>query len=108
MRASLSRLPPARIPCGPVFGSRAVGRGRRPQAAALVAALAAPPGWAAIVVGEYERAFYGAVIRQRLAQLRGRGRVRETPGMYANDCPRGTRTPMAVTWEDAHAAGIAK
>ncbi len=33
---------------------------RRPQAAALVAALADPDrGWDAIVVGEYERAFYG-------------------------------------------------
>jgi hypothetical protein len=33
---------------------------RRPQAAALVAALADPGrGWDAIVVGEYERAFYG-------------------------------------------------
>ena len=35
--------------------------GRRPQAAALVAALADPDrGWDAIVIGEYERAFYGA------------------------------------------------
>jgi DNA invertase Pin-like site-specific DNA recombinase len=34
---------------------------RRPQAAALVAALADPNrGWDAIVIGEYERAFYGA------------------------------------------------
>jgi site-specific DNA recombinase len=34
---------------------------RRPQAAALVAALADPDrGWDAIVVGEYERAFYGS------------------------------------------------
>ncbi len=33
---------------------------RRPQAAALVAALADPErGWDAIVIGEYERAFYG-------------------------------------------------
>ena len=33
---------------------------RRPQAAALVAALADPDrGWDAIVIGEYERAFYG-------------------------------------------------
>jgi site-specific DNA recombinase len=35
--------------------------GRRPQAAALVAQLADPcRGWDAIVVGEYERAFYGS------------------------------------------------
>jgi hypothetical protein len=35
--------------------------GRRPQAAALVALLADPcRGWDAIVVGEYERAFYGS------------------------------------------------
>ena len=41
--------------------SRAVAWGRRPQAAALVAQLADPGrGWDAIVVGEYERAFYGS------------------------------------------------
>jgi hypothetical protein len=34
---------------------------RRPQAAALVAALADPDrGWDAIVIGEHERAFYGS------------------------------------------------
>jgi hypothetical protein len=34
---------------------------RRPQAAALVAQLADPDrGWGAIVIGEYERAFYGS------------------------------------------------
>src|SRR5487761_965429 len=41
--------------------SRAVAWARRPQAAALVAALADPGrGWDAVVIGEYERAFYGA------------------------------------------------
>jgi DNA invertase Pin-like site-specific DNA recombinase len=41
--------------------SRTVAWGRRPQAAALVAQVADPcRGWDAIVVGEYERAFYGA------------------------------------------------
>jgi site-specific DNA recombinase len=41
--------------------SRTVTWGRRPQAAALVAQLADPGrGWDAIVVGEYERAFYGS------------------------------------------------
>ena len=41
--------------------SRTVAWGRRPEAAALVAQLADPDrGWAAIVVGEYERAFYGS------------------------------------------------
>ena len=41
--------------------SRTVAWGRRPQAAALVAALADPDrGWDAIVIGEYERAFYGS------------------------------------------------
>jgi len=41
--------------------SRAVAWGRRPQAAALVARLADPGrGWDAIVIGEYERAFYGS------------------------------------------------
>jgi len=41
--------------------SRTVAWGRRPQAAALVALLADPGrGWDAIVVGEYERAFYGS------------------------------------------------
>ncbi len=34
---------------------------RWPQAAALVAALADPDrGWDAVVIGEYERAFYGS------------------------------------------------
>jgi DNA invertase Pin-like site-specific DNA recombinase len=41
--------------------SRTMAWGRRPQAAALVAQLADPcRGWDAIVVGEYERAFYGS------------------------------------------------
>src|SRR6516164_6537383 len=41
--------------------SRTVAWGRRPRAAALVAQLADPGrGWDAIVVGEYERAFYGS------------------------------------------------
>jgi site-specific DNA recombinase len=41
--------------------SRTLAWGRRPQAAALVAALADPDrGWDAIVIGEYERAFYGS------------------------------------------------
>ena len=41
--------------------SRTVAWARRPQAAALVAALADPGrGWDAIVTGEYERAFYGS------------------------------------------------
>jgi site-specific DNA recombinase len=41
--------------------SRTVAWGRRPQAAALVAQLADPNrGWDAVVVGEYERAFYGS------------------------------------------------
>ena len=40
--------------------SRTVAWARRPKAAVLVAALADPGrGWDAIVVGEYERAFYG-------------------------------------------------
>lgn len=41
--------------------SRTVAWGRRPEAAALVALLAdSGRGWDAIVVGEYERAFYGS------------------------------------------------
>jgi DNA invertase Pin-like site-specific DNA recombinase len=40
--------------------SRTLAWARRPKAAALVAALADPGrGWDAIVIGEYERAFYG-------------------------------------------------
>ena len=40
--------------------SRTLPWARRPQAAALVAALADPDrGWDAIVIGEYEQAFYG-------------------------------------------------
>ena len=41
--------------------SRTVAWGRRPQAAVIIAALADPGrGWDAVVVGEYERAFYGS------------------------------------------------
>src|SRR6266702_4682009 len=41
--------------------SRTLAWARRPQAAALAAALADPDrGWDAIVIGEYERAFYGS------------------------------------------------
>jgi site-specific DNA recombinase len=41
--------------------SRTVAWGRRPEAATLVALLADPGrGWDAIVIGEYERAFYGS------------------------------------------------
>ena len=41
--------------------SRVLPWARRPQAAALVAQLADPDrGWDAIVIGEYERAFYGS------------------------------------------------
>src|ERR1700730_15386000 len=41
--------------------SRTVAWARRPQSAALVAALADPDrSWDAIVIGEYERAFYGS------------------------------------------------
>jgi site-specific DNA recombinase len=41
--------------------SRALAWARRPQAAALVAGLTDPDrGWDAIVIGEYERAFYGS------------------------------------------------
>jgi hypothetical protein len=41
--------------------SRTLPWGRRPQAAALVAQLADPGrGWDAVVIGEYERAFYGS------------------------------------------------
>ncbi len=41
--------------------SRVLPWSRRPQSAALVAALADPDrGWDAIVIGEYERAFYGS------------------------------------------------
>jgi hypothetical protein len=41
--------------------SRTVAWGRRPEAASLVALLADPGrGWGAIVIGEYERAFYGS------------------------------------------------
>src|ERR1700733_11689882 len=41
--------------------SRVLPWARRPQAAALVAQLAGPDrGWDAVVIGEYERAFYGS------------------------------------------------
>jgi site-specific DNA recombinase len=52
--------------------SRTVAWGRRPQAAALVAQLADPGrGWDAIVVGEYERAFYGSGDGAAVLALRG-------------------------------------
>ena len=41
--------------------SRELPWARRPQAGALVAQLADPErGWDAVVIGEYERAFYGS------------------------------------------------
>ena len=41
--------------------SRTLAWARRPQAAALVAELADPDrGWDAVVIGEYERVFYGS------------------------------------------------
>ena len=41
--------------------SRTVAWARRPQSATLVAQLADPDrGWGAVVIGEYERAFYGS------------------------------------------------
>ena len=46
--------------------SRTLVWSRRPQAAALVAALADPDrGWDAIVIGEYERAFCGESMSRR-------------------------------------------
>ena len=55
--------------------SRTVAWGRRPQAAALVAQLADPNrGWDAVVVGEYERAFYGSQYAM-MAPLFGHYRV---------------------------------
>jgi hypothetical protein len=48
--------------------SRTLPWARRPQAAALVAALADPDrGWDAIVIGEYQRAFYGGQYAGRAA-----------------------------------------
>jgi hypothetical protein len=61
--------------------SRTLPWARRPQTAALVAALADPDrGWDAIVIGEYERGFYasdGAAVRalRRLAVDAGGGRA---------------------------------
>jgi site-specific DNA recombinase len=50
--------------------SRTVAWGRRPEAAALVAQLADPGrGWDAIVIGEYERAFYGSSQYAAMAPL---------------------------------------
>ena len=46
--------------------SRTLAWARRPQAAALVAQLADPDrGWDAVVIGEYERAFYGNLSRSK-------------------------------------------
>jgi hypothetical protein len=65
--------------------SRTLPWARRPQAAALVAQLADPDrGWDAIVLGEYERAFYAAtwVAGRRMGtgwRMPGRIRTRRTP-----------------------------
>ena len=51
--------------------SRTVAWARRPQSAALVAQLADPDrGWDAIVIGEYERAFYGSQYAAMAAPVR--------------------------------------
>jgi hypothetical protein len=51
--------------------SRTVAWARRPQSAALVTQLADPDrGWDAIVIGEYERAFYGSQVRGDGAAVR--------------------------------------
>ena len=53
--------------------SRTVAWGRRPRAAALIAQLADPGrGWDAIVVGEYERAFYGSQYAAAPARIKRR------------------------------------
>jgi hypothetical protein len=82
--------------------SRTVAWGRRPEAAALVAQLADPGrGWDAIVIGEYERAFYGsqyaamAPLTEDLPSV-GAGLAGQRPGELARvgpllRCPAGRR-----------------
>jgi hypothetical protein len=70
--------------------SRALAWPRRPQAAALMAALADPDrGWDAIVIGEYERAFYGGQYASMAPEDTGsrarfliRDRDREFPSLF--------------------------
>ncbi len=69
--------------------SRMLAWARRPQAAALVAALADPDrGWDAIVIGEYERAL-GLLIASRVVQ--GIGAALLTPAGLSCWSPAGQR-----------------
>jgi site-specific DNA recombinase len=61
--------------------SRTLAWPRRPQAAALVAALADPDrGWDAVVIGEYERAFYGGQYASMAPLFKHYGIQLWTPG----------------------------
>ena len=74
--------------------SRTVAWARRPQAAALVAQLADPDrGWDAIVIGEYERAFYGSQYAAMAPLFEHYGADRLT-GSPAASCPT-ARGPSA-------------
>jgi hypothetical protein len=77
---------------------------RRPQAAALIAALADPDrGWDAIVIGEYERAFYGSqsprsrrcwsITASRCGRRRWAGGSTTTPRTMSRPCSRWACSP---------------
>jgi Resolvase, N terminal domain len=71
--------------------SRSVAWGRRPRAAALAAQLADPDrGWDAIVVGEYERAFYGSQYAM-MAPL-----LERYPGSRCGRCRKGWDAPLDI------------
>jgi len=94
-----SRHTPARLQTAYLTGIGA----RRPQAAALVAQLADPDrGWDAIVIGEYERAFYGSQYAA-MAPLSGHYGVQlwmpETGGRvdYASEHDEKTMTVLGLS-----------
>src|SRR6266487_1004100 len=85
------------------------GMGPAPQAAALVAALSDPDrGWDAIVVGEYERAFYGsqyALVAPLLHCITASGcgcRRREAGSTTAPSTMSGYDGPRAVVETGGH------
>jgi len=78
--------------------SRVLPWARRPQAAALVAQLADPDrGWEAVVIGEYERAFYGnqyALMARYLSITASRSGCRRWAGEWTGTL-KTTRRPCS-------------
>ena len=83
--------------------SRTVAWARRPQSAALVAQLTDPDrGWDAVVVGEYERAFYGSQYAAMGAAVRALRRAAvdagdRQPVDYASEHDEKTMTVLGLS-----------